>query len=442
MKFIKMMYLIFGYFITSVIFPGHCFSSVPEKSGNTNISLTSPEEARSLSKKFLIINSLDTVVFDFSQSVCTPTYIQVPVFILSNDTVYAVDFALKFNPSEFSYNSLINHKAYLNNSINFNSSDSTLRFSTFSITQIENNSPLVSVRFNIVSGMISMASFISVQTLLNGDDCSYKSINLPPAPPITSGGISSIASGDSVALNINVPVGSTYLWSTGAGTSTIWVYNAGTYSVDVTNAAGCTSSSYIVLTSVDPLPVDLLEFYGLNSGNEIELIWSTASEINNDHFILEHSKDANSWNLLTEVSGAGNTSNISKYSYVHESPQSGNNYYRLQQIDYDGSFSISDIITVKFRDQQLVTGLAVHPNPFPSEGRSLTLSISSQEFSGKLSLLDLNGKTLYDEIIFIQPGSSNTGTLIFNVKTTIPPGIYMIKWRDTGMVAVTRLIVL
>lgn len=442
MKGLKMIYLLFGYFIVSVFFSGNCFSFHMEKLNSSDNMPISPAEAKLFAKKFLIINALDTVVFDFSQSICTPTYVQVPVFFLSNDTVYALDFALKFNPSEFSYNSLINHKPYLNNSISFNSSDSTLRFSTFSMTQIENNSPLVSVRFNIVSGMISLASFISIETLLNGDDCSYKSKNLPPAPPITSGGISSIASGDSVALNINVPAGATNLWSTGASTPTIWVYNAGTYAVAVTNAAGCTSSSYITLNSIDPLPVELLEFYGSNSGNEIELTWSTASEVNNDRFSLEYSQDAITWKILTEIAGAGTTSNINNYSFSHESPQAGHNYYRLKQYDYDGSFRMSDIITVQFSRQKTYADLLVNPNPFPSDENYLSLSVSSNELSGQLRLLDLNGKIIFEENIFVQPISSTTGTMSLIVKITIPPGIYIVRWSDNSRLAVTRLIVL
>ncbi|HEX5001266.1 MAG TPA: cohesin domain-containing protein, partial [Bacteroidia bacterium] len=97
----------------------------------------------------LSINQNDTIYFDFLHASCTSQHIEIPVYISTDDPVYALDFALKFNPSQFTFASFVNHKAYLNAATNFNPADSTLRFTSFSFTQvIESNSPLITLVFN------------------------------------------------------------------------------------------------------------------------------------------------------------------------------------------------------------------------------------------------------------------------------------------------------
>lgn len=106
------------------------------------------------------------------------------------------------------------------------------------------------------------------------------------------------------------------------------------------------NSSYVTITVAQPLPIELLSFAGrpIESGNL--LIWSTATEHNNDYFTILWSVDGYHWTSIGKVDGAGNSIQKIDYSYLDESPAIGVNYYILKQTDYDGRFEDSDIISV------------------------------------------------------------------------------------------------
>ena len=97
-----------------------------------------------------------------------------------------------------------------------------------------------------------------------------------------------------------------------------------------------------------PLPVELIDFSARAMDNEVKLGWTTANEVNNDYFTLERSKDGRTFEAIAMISGNGNSTELTKYIHMDQNPQNGMNYYRLKQTDFDGSFSYSDIETVKF----------------------------------------------------------------------------------------------
>ena len=83
-----------------------------------------------------------------------------------------------------------------------------------------------------------------------------------------------------------------------------------------------------------PLPIDLLSFTGENIGNENVLNWVTASEINNDEFRIEHSSDTQNWKTIDYVIG---NNSPSMYEFIDSDYRNVVNYYRLIQIDFDGT---------------------------------------------------------------------------------------------------------
>ncbi len=84
------------------------------------------------------------------------------------------------------------------------------------------------------------------------------------------------------------------------------------------------------------LPIELIVFDCNIDDDEIELYWSTASQINNDYFIIEHSTNGFYWDIIEYIDGAGNSSQIMEYSTTHFNVPMTTNYYRLTQVDYDG----------------------------------------------------------------------------------------------------------
>ncbi len=92
------------------------------------------------------------------------------------------------------------------------------------------------------------------------------------------------------------------------------------------------------------LPISLTSFTCDIDGCTVVLRWTTASEINNDHFIVMKSDDAMRFVQLKIITGSGNTSTERQYSIVDDNPFDGNNYYRLDQYDYDGAHTSSSMI--------------------------------------------------------------------------------------------------
>ena len=111
-----------------------------------------------------------------------------------------------------------------------------------------------------------------------------------------------------------------------------------------------------------PLPVELLNFSAKPVDKHVELKWQTASEINNDYFIIERSQDGLQWEKLKRIDGAGNSSTTLTYSARDERPYKGMSYYRLKQTDFNGQFEYSDIKSVNtngFNSESVI----IHPNP-------------------------------------------------------------------------------
>tara|TARA_R110002020_G_scaffold283726_3_gene499380 strand:+ start:2782 stop:3825 length:1044 start_codon:yes stop_codon:yes gene_type:complete len=92
------------------------------------------------------------------------------------------------------------------------------------------------------------------------------------------------------------------------------------------------------------LPVEMTYFDGYSVEYKTYLMWETATEINNSGFEVYSSNDGESWSYLSFVNGNGNSTNINRYEFI-DNYNSGQ-YYRLKQIDYDGQFEYSDIISV------------------------------------------------------------------------------------------------
>ena len=80
--------------------------------------------------------------------------------------------------------------------------------------------------------------------------------------------------------------------------------------------------------------------------NQNILSWATATETNNDHFEVERSSDAINFKTIKEIPGAMNSLETKKYVYVDSNPEPGINYYRLKQVDLDGTYKYAPIVDV------------------------------------------------------------------------------------------------
>jgi hypothetical protein len=102
-----------------------------------------------------------------------------------------------------------------------------------------------------------------------------------------------------------------------------------------------------------PLPIELIYFTAQSVGSRVVLDWTTASELNNDHFILERSTDALQWTEIGRVDGVGTTSQLSTYHFIDAHPNIGANYYRLSQVDFDGTQEFFNLVYAEISDPRI-----------------------------------------------------------------------------------------
>lgn len=112
-----------------------------------------------------------------------------------------------------------------------------------------------------------------------------------------------------------------------------------------------------------PLPVELKEFnVVLNDQNEVDINWITLSELNSDYFSVERSRDGQSWQEIIQLKAAGQSSVKINYTTKDQSPLPYHSYYRLKQVDFDGTFDYSSVKSVYLSPNQ-TKHLTVFPNP-------------------------------------------------------------------------------
>jgi hypothetical protein len=185
--------------------------------------------------------------------------------------------------------------------------------------------------------------------------------------------------------------------------------NGGSNSNPAVRRTGLTSVAntfYVgsVNVTTDPLPVDFLSFNAQPNDNVIDVIWSTAAEFNSDYFMVQHSQDGVSFEDVTLVESAGNSSTVKNYSAVDPDPFPGISYYRLKQVDNDGKFAYSNLVAVNFDEENIFT---VYPSPSSGD-----FNLSFHGVKGNnvmISLTDVLGKEFYsnevipDNDLLIQP---------------------------------------
>jgi hypothetical protein len=129
-------------------------------------------------------------------------------------------------------------------------------------------------------------------------------------------------------------------------------------------------SKWSGIKSGTPLPVELAFFSGVLNGNKVELRWRTETEVNNYGFDIESTKDNLDWFAIGFVEGHGNSNSPKQYSFVDSDINlSGEYTYRLKQIDNDGTYEYSDVVSVEVGVPNNFYLSQNYPNPFNPETR-------------------------------------------------------------------------
>jgi hypothetical protein len=429
----KVLLLIFGFHLLVFNAIGKADVLIDDVKSADFYSLELPVEA-------LNIDSLDTVFFNLAAATCNGSVMSVPVSIYSDDLVYSIDFALKLNQPEIEYNSILSSNGNLFYSANFNVADSTLRFTSFSIVEIDTGINLFSVQFNIGPEYIDMTDFPVYSALLNGDNCSFKIKNTPAEPVIDPVGSINLVAGDSLELNVISSPGTSILWFNGETDSVVYVDTAGLYSVTLVNPGGCATILSLEVFLATPLPVEFTSVDAVLNGDRVDVRWTTASESNNDYFFVERSSDLLEWKRLGEVPGAGFSNQLLSYSFLDFPVFDGLMYYRVGQVDFDGTCSYSKVCAVLLKNPGVtsISELMVYPNP--SVGGGITLNIFPVDIlSVDLSLFNMSGGLLYSfSSTDLIKGSSG---LFVSLPNWLSPGMYNLILEDGKMTNSASIII-
>ena len=179
-------------------------------------------------------------------------------------------------------------------------------------------------------------------------------------------------------------------------------------------------------------PVTLLDFKGRTFNKDVSLDWSTASESNNKGFDIQRSTNGIDWITIGFVNGVGTSSTLQKYHYDDRGLTPSKYYYRLKQIDFDGKFKYSSIISFNLTDKAGYSLEQNYPNPF--NGRTMISYSIPRSTKVRITVYDLQGRI----IKLIEEGIKPAGRHAIEVNIGgLGRGIYYYK-MDADEFSTTR----
>lgn len=150
------------------------------------------------------------------------------------------------------------------------------------------------------------------------------------------------------------------------------------------------------LENAQNVPVELLDFSGKRIGAHIDLQWSTASEVNNDYFEIQHSTNGVEFRRLAQIQGVGESSDTQEYEYLHRNTMQSYNYYRLIQHDYNGvSEIIGNIVVTSQADTEIVVYPSTTDHVINVDGAKIDAQIEIYDSSGsRVISTTIKGETI------------------------------------------------
>jgi hypothetical protein len=183
-----------------------------------------------------------------------------------------------------------------------------------------------------------------------------------------------------------------------------------------------TFSPFGVASTGSPLPIELLSFNAVATGEVVTLDWTTASEKNNDYFVIERTSDAMNYTTVATVPGGGNSDEMHHYSTPDNQPLPGTSYYRLKQVDFDGNYSYSNVVPVNFTKDLKEPAFVIYPNP-ASDKTNLSFFNVAKGQTMDITIYDISGKVVYTMTTTLD---KNESIVTIAVSGNLPAGMYMV----------------
>lgn len=173
-------------------------------------------------------------------------------------------------------------------------------------------------------------------------------------------------------------------------------------------------------TGNNPLPVELLDFSAVAVDDMVKLVWQTASESDNDRFIIQRSADGTEFLNIGEIKGKGESHSIASYLYNDNAPIAGTSYYRLKQLDFNGNFSLSPVRKVEFRLSNPEAN--VYPNPL--KGNALYIKGIGAE--SVINIYSISGKSISSSSVI------ENGLASISFHDELAQGLYVVVIEEAG----------
>lgn len=207
--------------------------------------------------------------------------------------------------------------------------------------------------------------------------------------------------------------------------------DVGSYSIGANSTERCSLPAYRAPAAEAPLPVQLAAFgASYQPGQGTLLSWATASESNSAAFVVESQADpAGPWLALARVAAAGSSFTPRQYQARDARPLAGTRYYRLRQLDLDGTTAYSPVVSVS----ATATGLAAYPNP--ATGAVHLSGPLAAGTAARVRLLDATGRCVASLV-------GPAGQAAFELPLAgVPASLYVLEWDGGTGRAYTRLVV-
>ena len=201
------------------------------------------------------------------------------------------------------------------------------------------------------------------------------------------------------------------------------------------DGTNCYNALILETGKIIPLPVEIIYLKASKQGNDVLLEWATAMEKDNKGFEVQMSRDGFNFKTLTFVpSKNGNSNEKQVYAFADkEKGKDGTRYYRLKQIDTNGTFEYFGPRAVTFGSVE--SKIIAFPNPFYDE---ITLDIAS-ETTGEMLIVvsDVTGKQLMQRKVMVEKGFT---TEKLKLNAGLPRGLYIIKTQIGGYTQFIKMV--
>jgi hypothetical protein len=183
----------------------------------------------------------------------------------------------------------------------------------------------------------------------------------------------------------------------------------------------------ILLSTQSFASMDLAYFEAHVQFSNVVVKWGTDMELNNDHFQIQRSLDAENWETVAYTPGQGQSNTLHQYETVDQQPVPGTSYYRVMQMDYSGAPTYSFVVTVEYSSQ--IPDLDVYPIP----GNDL-VNITGNASSGSVKMMDMLGQVVREVDL------ESNQKIQWQIDD-LPEGNYLIQLTNTAGVETLRFVI-